>query len=173
MIKEQLYHKTVDILVQAYFNDTLKHSDCCACAVGNIIAANLGYNIKNNEDSRYPMVWVDGGGCKLPYPGSGKDSFGWGAAIVEGVNENHNYGEAKKQIDASGYSIYELAYIEKAFESANKEFFFGDDPPSDEIMFKGLMEVINILDQIHENKDEVVTNSSKQKFTKRELSISK
>jgi hypothetical protein len=42
MIKEPLYHKTIGILVDAYFDDTLQHGNCSACAVGNLVAAAKG-----------------------------------------------------------------------------------------------------------------------------------
>lgn len=47
MKRPELYQKTVDILVKAYFDDTLQHGNCYACAVGNIIAGNCGDDSNN------------------------------------------------------------------------------------------------------------------------------
>ena len=33
------FSNSVDILVKAYFNDTLRHGNCLACAVGNLMQA--------------------------------------------------------------------------------------------------------------------------------------
>lgn len=38
MKNEKLFYETIDILVKAYLNGTLKNGDCMACAVGNIVA---------------------------------------------------------------------------------------------------------------------------------------
>jgi len=41
-MKAASFENTVDILVKAYINDTLEHNNCYACAVGNIVAHNMG-----------------------------------------------------------------------------------------------------------------------------------
>lgn len=136
MKNKELYNKTVDILVQAYFNDTLRHGDCKACAVGNLIQANGGFN---NFFTTWTEVFITVYG-------------------EQAVNPTEYYGEAKREIDSTGYAWPDLAKIEKAFESANGI--------NDEKMFNGLMAVIEVLDQIHENTDQEVTKVSKQKFVK-------
>ena len=146
MKNPELYKRTVDILVAAYFNDTLEQGDPCGCAVGNIVAANMGIR-----------VCKDDMGCL----GWGKDeSPEWDKVANLGDYTPTFYeGGAKTQIDATGYTAYEIHLIEKAFESTN-----WDSGGDDQKMFNGLMEVIETLDQIHENKDEVVTKESKEKF---------
>ncbi len=150
MKNEALYNKTVDILVQAYMKDTLVHRDCHACAVGNLIAANMGYSIiRDNENNCswdnsaqfWDEVFVTIYGLQSLYP--------------------HKYtGLAKQQIDSTGYTYLELAKIEKSFESVDR------DEDIDIWMFDGLMAVVDALDQIHENTDTVVTEKSKGKFNK-------
>src|SRR5688572_25079170 len=55
MKNKPLYHKTVDILVQAYFDDTLVSGHQCGCAVGNLVAANMGIRlIKNDVETVLP-----------------------------------------------------------------------------------------------------------------------
>lgn len=145
MKNETLYHKTVDILVQAYFNDTLQHRSCAACAVGNIIAANMGLIvICGNHGARWKERATNWSDVFITYFGSQRISV-------------HAYkGEAKEEINSTGYNFYQLAKIEHAFETASRQ---GD------YMFNGLMAVIDQLDIIHENTDTATTKATKNKFT--------
>lgn len=136
MLKPELYQRTVDILVKAYFEDTLRHGDCSACAVGNLV--NYG---KPKETWEWASVFYTGGMGQELFP--------------------CNYiGKAKDEIDSTGYTWQELAKIEYAFETAPKGI------SNDEWMFNGLMAVIDVLDQIHENTDTQVTATTKQRFQK-------
>lgn len=95
MKNPELYHKAVDILVAAYFNDTLRHFDCQACAVGNIICGNLGVKPKNSHDAVYGSTYVF-----------------WGYIPV---------GDYKKEVSIehiTGYQLPDILRIEKAFEDA-------------------------------------------------------
>lgn len=155
MKNEELYHKTVDILVQAYFNDTLAHSDCSACAVGNIVAANTGIVFEKCKYSG-SFYWKDNEG---PFWGNlfhtdsdTKEQIFDGAYLIDE--------KVLCEIKSTGYNVYDLMKIEYAFETALK------GKSSDEWMFNGLMAVIEVLDQIHENENKEVTNISKQKFQK-------
>lgn len=149
MNRPELYNKTVDILVQAYMNDTLQHANCHACAVGNLIAANMGIGYSKSKyettmwNREFP-VWIDVHCMK---------------ADGQHLNFCNYTGEAKEQIDATGYSPYETAGIELAFES-NRD----NGSTADERMFNSLLAVIEYLDKIHENKDATITEQSKKKF---------
>ena len=153
MNKPELYQKTVDILVQAYFNDTLRHDDCAACAVGNIIADALGYKITSTkakwqcDDGEVSPNWINVF-CTYYTPSGRKVTSFDLAAYEEG---------AANEIDATNYTVHELADMEKAFEMASTE---GD------YMFNGLMAVIEVLDQIHENTDTELTATTKSRFNK-------
>ena len=61
------FHETVGILVKAYLNDTLEHTNCHACAVGNMIASKMGISIIKNkrgmEWSTSDPAWFDAIGC--------------------------------------------------------------------------------------------------------------
>lgn len=158
MKNETLYNKTVDILVQAYFNDTLEHGVCHACAVGNIINAHRPFseeeimmlNASNMLGDRqgWSSVFLT---CKCLY----KPNWGEKRQLI--IISNYN-GLAKEQIDSTGYSVVELAMIEHAFETAPE----GNN--REDYMFNGLMAVIDALDVIHENKDTEVTSSAKSQF---------
>jgi len=162
MKNETLYNKTVDILVQAYFNDTLVASKCEACVIGNIVAANNGYKIEIlNEE----IQWFDKENKPIEPKWSNVfvsaiNPFLWGLfrTVKQEINLNRYYGSTRKEIDSTGYSLQELAKIESSFEKAYCGF--GDR------MFKGLMAVIDVLDTIHENTDTQVTTQTKNKFVK-------
>jgi hypothetical protein len=163
MKNETLYHRTVDILVQAYFNDTLEHDNCYACAVGNIVAANCGFVFeKDMRDEENRLMWKGFNGygvIKL----SIDDNATYFAIEYRSGNDVSMTPNIKHQIEKSGYSLRELSKIEKAFERAS----IGNS--KEDWMFNGLMAVIEVLDQIHENNDTEISQSSKSKFTRNSL----
>jgi hypothetical protein len=152
MIKEILYHKTVDILVQAYFNDTLEHGNYCGCAVGNMIAANCGINLTRRREF-----------AEVQWNGDGSGGKHWFELVKYGGGHEIDTELAMSQINKTGYTLSEVLKIEEAFESAGFAFYDDDE---DTLMFNGLMAVIEVLDQIHQNTDEQLTKTSKQKFVK-------
>lgn len=150
MKNQELYNKTVGILAKAFIDDTLQHMNCCACAIGNLVAANCGFKMKENRR------WKD----NMPY---WSDVFFTTTGITTKKQKmliEHYHDEAKRQIDSTGYTVEEAAKIEYAFETAP------EGNSSDEYMFNGLMAVIDVLDQIHENTDNRVTTDSRNKFIK-------
>lgn len=86
MKNEALFNQTVDILAKAYFAETLIHGSACACAVGNLVAA--------NGDWSYNGSWAAVVLCP--------DLF------LEGV--------VREQIEATGYTVRQIIRIERAFE---------------------------------------------------------
>lgn len=144
------FENTVDILVKAYLNDTLKHGNCCACAVGNIIAANMGFEFCHEDPSAIKSPSWKG----HPYPAyseDGRSVNGWGAAFYTSgwsgrqqiTRENLSKKPVIEQIMSTGYSWEELAKIEHSFETGD----MGES--EDEYMFNGLMAVVDVLAEIH------------------------
>lgn len=140
------FENTVDILVKAYLNGTLEHSNCYACAVGNIVAYATGKKFIRSYAFMREWKWKD-----CDYPAAGNDTGGWGQVIttccldgVPQVNLNNFYGEAKIQIESTGYSPTELSKIEFAFERADEGY------SEEEWMFNGLMAVVEVLAEIHQ-----------------------
>ena len=150
MKRPELYHKTVDILVDAYFADTLEHGNCYACAVGNIIAANCNIQYDPYYMARGKLIWKSGR--------SFWDDVFYTSQSTQSFRIDEYEGNAKYQIDSTGYTVYELAKIEYAFETADK------GKSEDEWMFNGLMAVVDVLDEIHENTDEEITLKVKSEF---------
>lgn len=156
MINETLYNRTVSILVDAYFKDKLRHGDCCACAVGNLIAANMNYSITPIVDDEKER-WLDENKNRMPYPGE----HGWGNVILNRQPIRNDL--VKRQLHATEYSILQLILIEDAFEFRYIEY---KDIPKGDHMFNGLMAVIDVLDEIHENNNTELTATTKLKFQK-------
>jgi len=145
MSNKEKFYSTVNILVRAYLNNTLAHGRCSACAVGNIIADSLGVTIQLPD-----LDWSEG----VPYwnrvfvtakfYGPHRENrLHEGYGILTQVKVASNYmGEAKFQIDSTGYTWQQLARIENVFETT----------PLDEAdrMFEGLMRVVDVLTDIHQ-----------------------
>lgn len=154
MKNPELFHRTVGILVKAYLNDTLEYTDCKACAVGNLVAFGLGISLKKvgksieSSDPEYVGDWLN-----AMYPGKG----------ISGVRLNMINGNIKTEIDITGYSVYDLANIEKAFHDGVEDM----DKP--DYNFNGMMSVVNSLQEIHDASTEEA-NEAKSLFTK-ELTV--
>lgn len=131
------FNHTVNVLVQAYLNNTLLHLDCEACAVGNIIRAS-GYRFKDAEHSTNWLSLIHKE-CRM------------------GTLPINNQLDAEEQVRVTGYSVAELHLIEKAFESS---CFAIEDS-----MFNGLMAVVDVLADIH-GVDLTVKENAKALFVK-------
>lgn len=142
------FEHTIGVLVKAYFEGTLEHGNCAACAVGNIVGA-CGF-----PQDVPAYMWDD-----CPTALHWKKVFytsDWGRQVI---NKNGYTHHAKTVIDATGYSWEELARIEFAFETAPK----GES--SDDWMFNGLMAVVEVLAEIH-NIDLATREETKKLFVK-------
>jgi hypothetical protein len=136
------FNHTINILVQAYVNNTLKKGDCRACAVGNILGT-----------PRWSALFVT---CSLEDGGKRQITALPGCVLINWANriiqvpicalteqDAKRIEEAREAIIASGYTIEELARVENAFELAPE----GNN--RDEAMFNGLMAVVDVLADIH------------------------
>lgn len=143
MKREELFNKTIGILVNAYHNDELEPGSPCGCAVGNLVAAGCGYTInggtfvtgqfKNGPMAEWVMPVVAGAG--------------------RGIGYIHMNQEARKQVDSTGYSVQELSLIEHAFECRDLDHEELDkyrSKPKDERSLEGLFRVYDMLCDIHE-----------------------
>lgn len=148
MNREEIYYRSVDVLVKAYLNDTLEHGNTCACAVGNLIAANTGRTlVPPVVPPKYTQLYIWSDGTALPK---------W----FEEMRCNAMSDEARQQISSTGYSVREVIEIEQAFEGAHPQY------PTNDYVFNSLMSVIDCLDKIHENTDTIISTAAKKKFDK-------
>lgn len=155
MIKPELYKRTTDILYQAYFKGTLEHSNCYACAVGNMVAASCDITFEQKVvGGQFEWVWKG-----HAYPGH----VGWGRVFITScfgqmVDENNYIDEPKRQIDSTGYRLHELAKIEYAFEAAPR----GQN--DEDWMFNGLAAVLDVLKEIHQATDQDLLTNNNNRF---------
>jgi hypothetical protein len=152
MKNKELYDRTVSILVDAYMNDTLEYTDTCACGVGNLVAANMGYQVVRRHNW---FLWKT--------PDNRQIIASWADVFCgqswNNVNPDH---EGFTEMKSTGYTPQELFGLEGAFERGLKLPNTGKDEKN----FNVLMSIIDYLDQIHENTDTTITTSSKSRFTK-------
>lgn len=147
MKNQELFNRSISILVKAYLDGTLTKGNCAACAVGNLVAGNMGIKV-TTKASTLPLAYWDGG-KKTPY---------WNFVFMTSAGEQTICAEMlkdrdiKSQIDATGYPWEDLARIEYAFETA----------PGG--MFGGLMAAVEILCEIHE-ASETTKQETKALFT--------
>jgi hypothetical protein len=125
------FNHTVNVLVKAYLNSELRHGDCEACAVGNIVHA-----------AGFPRYNAG----KMPHDSCGM----WKGVFYTDVDAQYFqptagplYNNGIQMIQATGYTVLELARVEYAFETAPQ----GDS--NDDWMFNGLMAVLEVLAEIH------------------------
>lgn len=156
MINPELYQRTVDILVKAYFEDTLEHTNCRACAVGNIVAANMGIVLCRTGNFLSDIMPKN----FIPHNPESDSGVWYGAIHDRRIHEHNMTFAVIKQVESTGYKAEELAEIEYAFENVPHI------DSEDEWMFNGLMAVIDVLDEIHQNTDKGVTEVSKKRFEK-------
>lgn len=113
------FEQTVNVLVQAYLKETLKHGDDCCCAVGNLICEGMKLSPLSNWGPKWYNYFV------LNWRNEGLKKLAYG------------------EINSTGYTANEIVRIEHAFEHADG----GNN--SDEYMFNGLMAVVDVLAEIH------------------------
>lgn len=158
MKNKALYEKTVSILVDAYFNDTLVHGNQCGCAVGNIVAANMGIKLhKIDGGVLVPSYWDED---KVSSDKTIKNNGLWFDRICPDFMDKVPLQLINKQIKSTGYNWEQIEAIERAFENAQYS------ESEDIYMYNGLMAVIDVLDRIHENTDTNATEQTKNKFKK-------
>jgi hypothetical protein len=147
----------VNVLFDAYFNDTLEHSKCNACAVGNICReASFATGIVNYSWAALFITSPMAGGYQWNYiDRGGQTAF----SSIKGIDK----ADAFTLISATGYTPCELAEIEFAFECAPQ----GES--KEDYMYNGLVAVLDVLKEIHEVTDED-SHVSKQRFSKHHAS---
>lgn len=148
MKNQELFNRSISILVKAYLDGTLVKNHCAACAVGNLVAGGMGFKVTAGPQTRPRRAYWDGG----------KELPTWDNVFMTSAGEQTicprmlGIPEVKAQIDATGYPWEDLARIEYAFETA----------PGG--MFGGLMAAVEILCEIHETS-ETTKQETKALFT--------
>lgn len=143
MNREELYHKTVDKLLDAYNNEELMHSNCMMCAVGNIC----------DGDNSWSVLFF------TEYNHRKKES----KQIVSVYNFKEEREGGLQTIANSGYTKEELMKIEFAFEnSISHNYLYYKETAIKEGQYIGLCAVLDVLKEIHEKEN---ITEDKQKLT--------
>lgn len=121
MNREETYYESVDILLDAYNNRTLRHGDCGACAVGNLLGTRDWFlqigSYSGFEGQR--IIWQP-------------------CAIVP-------------EVENSPYTPVELVKIEEAFEkSIEDDYTYYAITDTVKGQYVGLCAVLKVLGEIHE-----------------------
>lgn len=146
------FENSVNVLVKAFLKGTLEHTNCYACAVGNLICDANGYTYTKVEGCMQTIRLKENDGL---YDG-GTFGGGWHSVLHW---KNNKRQIAITEIEKTGYSIDEIAQIEKAFEGAEQ----GDS--AEDWIFNGLMQVVSALAEIH-NVSLESKESAKKLFVK-------
>lgn len=137
MNRPQRFKKSVEVLSEAYFNGTLKPGKPCACAVGNLVAAEIGADTEENAEQ-----WPD--------HSRGSDWYGAMLAYKKLTANPDDYkGEITKCLD---YTNAEVVKIEDAFEN------------SEGPLINKLLGVLEVLFEIHKVEDQPVRQKAKKAF---------
>lgn len=147
------FNNTIDVLAQAYQDDAIIKGNCCACVVGNLVASALGIHVDVSPNANFAVdaaTWP--GEEHIP---QWNDIFYSTADGEQHIFPDAYRYEAKKQVDATGYTWQQLAQLEKAFESAMP----GDGP---EPVFLGLLAAIDALAAIHSVSPEEATQAKQR-----------
>ena len=158
MKNQELFDRTVGILVKAYLNNTLTPMHPCGCAVGNLVAANCGFKMSLN-DKNEPQWDTPNGKVTDPYWNNLVHNTG---SFYEGSEFSTELAKQKREIALSdlrgtGYSEKQTFKIEMAFEGYG-EFAYNKDS-RDSRVFNGLMRVVDYLMEIHEATTEEITQA--------------
>ena len=159
MRNQELFNRTIDILVKAYQNDTLVYSDCAACALGNMIAANNGIRLIREADFVFISPASNDMVCGVKY-----DYWHMAVWVATGklcANASIDYINV---LETTGYTAKQCAEIELSFYTGvcydpNDELDGADNT------FQGLMSVVDTLMTIHEATETEATEA-KEMFVK-------
>jgi hypothetical protein len=151
------FDHSVNVLVAAFFNETLVHGHPCGCAFGNLVAHKLGLKVHRVDDDS--AAWTKNNSY------ADHSAFDWYQAIAPGKVHSGNPLKGAEQIYSVGYTISEAAMIEEAFERPTRTNLCTVRIGTEEDVFEGLMNVIDVLADIH-GIDLTVKEEAKKLFVK-------
>jgi len=149
MNRPEIYKKSIDILVKAFFKGELRHMSCQACAVGNLVRGNMP------SLSKAVLFWSEVH-CYDPDRGVSR---------LNPVQINQHYRRGLEEIAATGYTPEETSRIEYAFEKVTIDVLDLDINTLD-FQLAGLLSVVDMLQEIHEVRDEEQHQKDRKQFLK-------
>ena len=153
--------KAIDVFLDAVNNGTLAKGSCTACAVGNLVAHGMNGTISKVKSKI---------GDYMVFQSDVKSGF-WSDAFVTSDGAQSVYENSfddpwvLKNVEATDFTIQELAKIEFAFETNTEITYFKYDSTTPEEIradqIKGLEAVVNVMmtfDDVKADVKEVFTN---------------
>lgn len=117
------FTNAVDKLVEAFFDGTLEAGDCSKCAVGNICDGNeawkSAFQTRHHGQTQYFK--------RNNWPNAQHQEW------------------AQNAIESTGYSVEEMARVEKTFEKAGLDVKYDENANSMEDQYNRLMAVLDVL----------------------------
>jgi len=155
MNRNELYHKTLDILFDAYYQNKIRYRCCGRCPVAQLIAGNMGYKVytfgnwENGDVEISHSYWLH-----LMQCGNNLDRK---ITLLRKIGLSR-YELEEKHLAATGYTVAELIMIERAFECS-----FDVDKDDRKDILKGLTAVFAVLRHIHQiSVEDFETDKEKQ-----------
>lgn len=112
------FQESVEILAQAYKNNTLVSGNSCSCAVGNLVRERCGYTATLGK-----AMWIDLDANIVPaWYILVSNAKGIAAPAASRLASRPNVMQlANQQIAATRYNLHEVVAIETVFEKAVKQ----------------------------------------------------
>lgn len=160
MSEQAKFDHTVQVLVQAYLNETLEKDNCQACAVGVLIAHAAGAVYVRKPNDYNGDLHLEAQPRIVDWLGAICTSEDCDQDLDKQVYLNQP--NIKAAFDSTGYSFEQLARIEYTFVSND-----GDDPMASdaERQYVGLMAVVDVLADIH-GLDLTAATQAKARFVR-------
>lgn len=151
-METERFKKAYNALVNAFYNGTLQAGNCRACAVGNIVASCINFELKPEH---------------LEIATEGLDNTGWIKSVREAFHISS--GDISEKVwnkqytsielhDITGYSPLELAKIESVFEeNTYLKNYFEISYSEEELLedqYNGLVAVVEVLLELDNIKPE-------------------
>lgn len=104
------FRNAYNALTKAYFNNTLKYSECSACAVGNIVAEANGIEVCRSNSPYSLMFHWRKNGKRADTSAVWTRNIKFGTGIYES-----NCPESEAMLKSTGYSGETMAVVEQIF----------------------------------------------------------
>ena len=148
----------IDIFLDAINDGTLAKGNCCACAVGNLVAKGMGVKVLPKSET-YPFFKVDNPKFDNSEWSSLFSTTGDGIQLRQNFSDKRFKGVIERTVSKTEFSVEELADIEYIFETNTKMHHINYDAYSKEEIradqIKGLEAVVKLMLKFDEQPDDV------------------
>jgi len=150
----------INVFIDALRKGTLASGSCVACAVGNLVAAGIGAEIRHSNDINGFKCSPDNEAWLFPILWEKEEEDMWNRE-----NNEHNYSKGDRLIERTEFNLKELTKIENAFEKNAKigysSYFEYSKKEVRADQLKGLEAVVQVMldfDDVKETVQEVFSS---------------